>query len=295
VVDTYLRRGLEVVIVDDLSTGRACNLDLAAKFYQIDIRSPRLYEVFEEERPDYVNYHPAQMNVRRSVAEPLFDAEANVLGSLNLIECAKLYQADHFVYILTGGAVYGEPEFLPCDEAHPIRPNCQHGVSKHSAEHYLVLYHVNYGLRYTVLRYPNVYGPRQGPHGEAGVVAIFTEQMLTGQQIVINGDGEQVLYFVYVGDCAEANYLALTVAPGHGIYNLGSGQGHSVNDIFSALHTVTGYADPPVHGPAKVGETRRIFLDVAKVQRELGWTPTVSLAHGLEQTRDDFRVAEHAA
>ena len=292
VVDLYLDHGYEVVIVDDLSTGRASNLNPGAKFYPLDIRSPLLAEVFEAERPDYVNHHAAQMNVRRSVADPFFDAEVNILGSLNLIECAKRYAVQRFVYISTGGAVYGEPEYLPCDEAHPVNPVCQYGASKHTVEHYLYIYHVNYGLAYTVLRYPNVYGPRQDPLGEAGVVAIFTGQMLTDAPVVINGDGEQVRDFVYVGDCARANLLALTKAPDHAIYNLGSGRGTSVNEIFAALQRITGYRRSPLHGPAKTGETRRIYLDASKARRELGWEPTVHLEDGLEQTVAFFRTLE---
>jgi UDP-glucose 4-epimerase len=292
VVDQYLEHGYEVVIVDDLSTGRESNLNRAARFYQLDIRSPQLGEVFERERPDFVNHHAAQMNVRRSVADPFFDADVNILGSLNLIECAKQFGVKRFVYISTGGAVYGEPEYLPCDEAHPVNPICQYGASKHTAEHYLYIYHVNYGLAYTVLRYPNVYGPRQDPHGEAGVVAIFAGQMLGDQPVVINGDGEQVRDFVYVGDCARANLLALQAASDYAIYNLGSGQGASVNLIFSKLAMVTGYGQPPCYGPAKVGETRRIYLDATKARDQLGWSPQTDLDTGLSRTVDYFRSAE---
>ena len=292
VVDLYLDHGHEVVVVDDLSTGRASNLNPGATFYRLDIRSPRLAEVFDAERPDVVNHHAAQMNVRRSVADPFFDAEVNVLGSLNLIECAKRYSVQRFIYISTGGAVYGEPEYLPCDEAHPINPICQYGASKHTVEHYLYLYHANYGLRSTVLRYPNVYGPRQDPHGEAGVVAIFTGRMLAGQPVVINGDGEQVRDFVYVGDCARANLLALTKAPDQAIYNLGSGRGTSVNEIFAALKKTTGYRQPALNGPAKLGETRRIYLDATKAGQQLGWSPLTTLEDGLAKTVEYFRAAE---
>jgi UDP-glucose 4-epimerase len=295
VVDRYLQHGLQVVIVDDLSTGRTSNLNPAAVFYRLDIRSPQLGEIFEKERPDYVNHHAAQMDVRRSVAQPLFDADVNILGSINLIECAKRYQVKRIVYISTGGAIFGEPEYLPCDEGHPINPICQYGISKHTVEHYLYLYHANYGLNYTVLRYPNVYGPRQDPHGEAGVVAIFTGQMLADKQVVINGDGEQLRDYAYVSDCAQANLLALTKDAGSGIYNLGSGRGTTVNQIFQALKTITGYRRPPVYGPAKVGETRRIYLDARKAQRELGWVPEVSFEDGLAKTVAYFKTAEPMA
>ena len=295
VVDLFVQNGFEAVIVDDLSTGRASNLNPAAKFYQLDIRSPKLAEMFEMERPDFVSHHAAQIDVRRSVAEPLFDAEVNILGSINLIECARRYQVKRFVYVSTGGAVYGEPEYLPCDEAHPINPICQYGASKHTVEHYLYMYQANYGSNYTVLRYPNVYGPRQDPRGEAGVVAIFTGQMLTDKPVVINGDGEQQRDFVYVGDCAQANLLAVASGNGSGIYNLGTGRGASVKEIFATLQKVTSYKRSPVHGPAKLGETRRIYLDAGKARQQLGWTPTVGLEEGLERTVAYFKASEHLA
>lgn len=295
VADKFVENGFEVVILDNLSTGRISNLNPAAKFYQMDIRDPGLNEIFEKERPDFISHHAAQMDVRRSVAEPLFDADVNILGSINLIECAKNYQVKRFVYISTGGAVYGEPEYLPCDEAHPINPICQYGASKHTVEHYLYMYQVNYGLNYTVLRYPNVYGPRQDPHGEAGVVAIFTGQMLAGEPVIINGDGEQERDFVYVGDCAQGNLLAINTHRGSGIFNLGSGRATSINQIFQELKGITGYPGSPLHGPAKLGETRRIFLDASKVRRELGWTETVDLHEGLEKTVAYFKTVEIAA
>jgi len=292
VVDTLISAGYEVVVVDDLSTGRLSNLNPAATFYKVDIRSPQLAEVFEKERPAYVDHHAAQMDVRRSIADPLFDAEVNVIGSINLIECSRRYDVKRLIYISTGGAVYGEPEYLPCDEAHPVNPICPYGASKHTVEHYLFMYHLNYGLDYIVLRYPNVYGPRQDPHGEAGVVAIFTGQMLAGGQVVINGDGEQQRDFVYVEDCAQANLMAMTSQNANLIYNLGYGRGTTVNEIFTTLKTITGFQPPAIHGPAKVGETRQIYLDATRAQKELGWKPTVDLEEGLQRTADYFKQRE---
>jgi UDP-glucose 4-epimerase len=295
VVDTFLANGFQVVIVDDLSTGRASNLNSAAKFYKMDIRDPGLAQVFEMERPDYVSHHAAQMDVRRSIVEPLYDADVNILGSINVIECARGFRVKRFVYISTGGAVYGEPVYLPCDETHPINPICQYGASKHTVEHYLYMYKQNYNLDYVVLRYPNVYGPRQDPHGEAGVVAIFTGQMLDGKQVVINGDGEQERDFVYVGDCARANLLAIQIEGAAGIFNLGYGLGTSVNQIFDALKDITGYAQQPIHGPVKLGETRRIFLDASRAAKELKWMPMVPLSEGLKNTVEYFRSVEMAS
>jgi UDP-glucose 4-epimerase len=294
VVDTFIQHGYQVVVIDDLSTGRESNLNPAAAFHKLDIRDPKLVEVFETERPDFVSHHAAQMDVRRSIVEPLFDADVNIIGSINLIECARRFAIKRFVYISTGGAVYGEPEYLPCDEGHPINPICQYGASKHTVEHYLYMYRVNYGLEYTVLRYPNVYGPRQDPHGEAGVVAIFTGQMLSGKPVVINGDGEQERDFVYVGDCARANYLAVEKGKS-GIFNLGSGKGTTVNEIYTKLKEITAYPLVASHGPAKLGETRKIYLDASKAQAELGWHQTVDLRKGLEQTVAYFRSVEMPA
>ena len=283
VVDALIAAGHDVSIVDDLSTGRRQNINPKARFYEVDIRSPDLAEVIATEQPEVINHHAAQMDVRRSVADPIYDADVNILGTLNLLERAREHDVRKMIYISTGGAAYGEPKYLPCDEAHPIDPLCPYGATKHTVEHYLFMYRQSYGLDYTVLRYPNVYGPRQDPHGEAGVVAIFAGQMLSGQQVVINGSGEQERDFVYVGDCVRANLLALSEGSGE-IYNLGWGIGTSVNDIFAQMKNITGYAQEPVHGPPKLGETFKIYLDAGKAQRELGWEPQVPLREGLAQT-----------
>jgi UDP-glucose 4-epimerase len=291
VVDMLLANGYQVVVVDNLETGRRSNINPNATFYELDIRSPELSKIIEKERPDFINHHAAQMDVRRSIKEPLYDADVNILGSINLIECARHFGVRRFVYVSTGGAVYGEPEYLPCDESHPVNPICQYGASKHTVEHYLYMYQVNYGLNYTVLRYPNVYGPRQDPKGEAGVVAIFTGQMLVGAQVVINGDGQQQRDFVYVADCATANLLAIT-GDDNGIFNLGSGKGTSINEIFAALRSITGYSKEAVHGPAILGETREIYLEASRARQVLGWQPEVDLQQGLSQTVDYFRSVE---
>lgn len=290
VVDLFINEGYEVVVVDDLSTGRESNLNPKARFYKMDIRDPRLVEVFEKERPDFVSHHAAQMDVRRSVADPLFDASVNVVGSINLLEAARSTGVKRIVYISSGGTAYGEPNYLPCDEAHPVQPICPYGVSKHTVEHYLEVNYVNYGIPYTVLRYPNVYGPRQDPHGEAGVVAIFIGKMVNGEQVTINGDGEQQRDFVYVTDCARGNLLGLNAPVG--IYNLGMTKGTTVNEIYQALKKITGYALEEVHGPAKVGETRYIYLDATKAREKMGWEPTVSLEEGLTKTVEHYKAHE---
>jgi len=195
---------------------------------------------------------------------------------------------------IRGGAVYGEPAYLPCDEAHPVNPLCQYGVSKHTVEHYLYVYRANYGLNYTVLRYPNVYGPRQDPHGEAGVVAIFTGQMLADQPVVINGDGEQARDFVFVVDCARANLLAMNAGGQGEIYNLGSGRGTTVNEVFATLQGLTAYTRAAGYGPAQVGETRRIYLEASRARRQLGWLPLTSFEAGLRQTIAYFKKVEQS-
>ena len=292
VVDLFIKNGYEVVIVDDLSTGRESNINPAAVFYKMDIRSPELREVFEKEKPDFISHHAAQMDVRRSIVEPVFDADVNILGSIKLIELAREFKIKHFVYISSGGAAYGEPVYLPCDEDHPVNPICQYGASKHTVEHYLYMYHANYGLNYTVLRYPNVFGPRQDPKGEAGVVAIFIGKMLNNEPVTINGDGEQVRDFVYVSDCAYANYLAVTKKAESGIYNLGFNKGTSVNEIYFHLKELTGYQQEAVHGPAILGETRQIYLDANKANKTFGWSPQLTLRQGLENTVQYFREKE---
>lgn len=295
VVDLLIAHGHSVAIVDDLSTGRRANLNPAARFYQLDIRDPHLAEIFEQERPEVVDHHAAQIDVRRSVADPQFDADVNVRGSLNVLECARQFGVQKFIYISTGGAVYGEPEYLPVDEKHPVNPICPYGASKHTVEHYLYMYQYNYGLNYVVLRYPNVYGPRQDPHGEAGVVAIFTGRMMQGEPVTINGDGEQARDFTHAGDCAQANLLALENPQASGIYNVGSGVPSTINQVFAALKEITRYPLVPNYGPAKLGETRRIYLNAQRLQTELGWQAKFNLHTGLADTVAYYQMKEQVA
>ena len=221
VVDRLVSEGHEVVVVDDLSAGDENNLNAKAAFYRMDIRSPELASVFETEKPDIVDHHAAQALVVRSLREPMLDCWMNIEGSINIIHLSHRYGVKKIIYASTGGALYGEPEYLPVDEEHPVNPLAPYGASKHTVEHYLYMYGVNYGLNYTVLRYPNVYGPRQDPHGEAGVIAIFTQRMLDGQQPIIFGDGTATRDYVYIGDIVEANVLALDIGD-RVICNLGS-------------------------------------------------------------------------
>jgi len=281
VVDALIELGHQVVVIDDLSASRRRNVNPKANFHQMDIRSPELQTLFEEERPDYVNHHAAQVDVRRSTKDPLHDARVNILGSINLLECSSKYKVKKFIYASTGGALYGEPDYLPCDETHPVRPISPYGASKYAVELYLRIYRAHYGLDYTVLRYPNVYGPRQDPFGEAGVVAIFSLQMLLREQVTINGNGDQERDFLYVEDCVKANLLSMESGSGQ-VYNLGTGKGTSINHLFEEMRRLTGYSRDPVHGPPKPGEVFRICLDAGKAKKELRWRPTVRLDGGLE-------------
>ncbi len=291
VVDMYIDNGHEVVVVDDLSTGRISNLNPKAKFYQLDIRSEKMLDVFRSEKPEVVNHHAAQMDVRRSISDPLFDADVNILGAIKLAELSRNFGVRKFIHISSGGAIYGEPEYLPCDESHPVYPLSPYGVSKFTFELYLYLYKANFNLDFTILRYANVFGPRQDPYGEAGVVAIFTGQMLKDQPVKIYGSGEQVRDFVYVSDCARANLIALEHGSGQA-YNLGTGIGVSVNQIFEHLKDITNFQKGPIYEPPKPGETFRIYLNAQKAKAELNWEPEVNLDDGLRRTVEYFRQTE---
>ena len=292
VVDKLLEAGHDVVVIDNLSTGKRENVDSRAKFYQVDINEPDVLRwVFDEERPDVVNHHAAQVSVIASMKEPIEDAIVNILGSLNLIKLSVEYKVKKFIYISSGGAIYGNPQYLPCDEKHPINPLSPYGVSKHTVEHYLYLFRENYGLDYVVLRYPNVYGPRQDPYGEAGVVAIFSKRMWKKQPVIIYGDGTQERDFVYVGDIAEANLLAMNELniDEPPIFNLGWGRGESVNKIFRILAEITGYEHEPVHEPPRPGEVYKISLNAQFAREVLGWQPKVELEDGLRITAEWFK------
>jgi UDP-glucose 4-epimerase len=287
IVDAFVAAGHQVAVIDNLNTGKLANLNPAAAFFQVDIRDAAgLDRVFEQVQPEVIAHQAALADVRGSLREPDLYAEVNVIGSIRLLEAARQHGVRKVLYASTGGAVYGEPEYVPVREDHAINPLDPYGASKHAVEHYLFLYRHNYGLDYASLRYPNVYGPRQDPHGEAGVVAIFTGKMLAGETCTINGDGTQQRDFVFVGDVARANLLAAT--NGSGIYNIGSGVGTDVNAIFAGLKQAAGYTQDARYGPAKLGEVFKIYLDASKARRELGWESTVSVTDGLRQTVNYF-------
>jgi UDP-glucose 4-epimerase len=289
IVDAYLGLGHEVVVLDNLSTGHRRNLNPGARFVEGDIRDAgAVGRLFAEARFDLVNHHAAQMDVRRSVADPLYDASINILGALTLLEACLRTGVRRVVFASSGGAIYGEQDFFPADEQHPTRPISPYGITKLSTEHYLFYYKAVHGIDAVRLRYANIYGPRQNPEGEAGVVAIFTSRLLAGQQPVINGDGAQTRDYVYVGDVVRANVLALSFT-GSDAFNVGTGIESDVNRLFRILRQATGSPCEERHGPAKMGEQMRSVLAHDRITRVLGWRPEVSLEDGLKRTVEYFR------
>jgi UDP-glucose 4-epimerase len=292
--DAYIAAGHEVVILDDLSSGKRANLPAAAKFYHADIRSPEALEIVRNERPQALSLHAAQMDVRRSVADPAFDATVNVLGMINMLEGAREVGIQKVLFASSGGATYGEQEAFPASESHVHNPLSPYGITKATGEHYLFFYHAIYGMPYTALRYANVYGPRQDPHGEAGVVAIFAERLLANQGPTINGDGKQTRDYVFVGDVVRANLAALE-RPFIGSVNIGTGIETDVSTLYAHLRVLTGSAHAAQHGPAKAGEQRRSVIAIDRAREVLGWKPEVPLEEGLRRTVEFFRARMQSA
>ena len=292
IVDAYVGLGHTVSVVDNFATGKRENLNPKAAFHEIDIRDARgVRRLFTEGRFDVMNHHAAQMDVRRSVADPAEDASVNIIGVLRLLESAAATGVRRVIFASSGGAIYGEQDYFPADEAHPTRPISPYGVAKLATEQYLYYYREVHGLASVCLRYANVYGPRQNPEGEAGVVAIFSSKMLRGEQPVINGTGTQTRDYVYVADVVRANVLALDHAH-PGIFNVGTGVETDVNRLFASLNAATGAGCEERHAEAKRGEQMRSVLDNGRIRKELGWAPSVSLDEGLEETVAFFRRRE---
>jgi UDP-glucose 4-epimerase len=287
-VDRLVQEGHEVVVVDNLSTGKRRNLNRAARFFKLDIQSWRLERVFRNERPNIVMHLAAQMNVRKSVEDPVFDAQVNVLGTLNVLQQAIKHGVRKVVFSSSGGAIYGEQEIYPAPESHITRPLSPYGISKLCGEQYLSYYQRVSGLQVVSLRYANVYGPRQDPDGEAGVVAIFIQKLLNNEQAIVNGNGRQTRDFVYVEDVVEAN-LAVMGQETQGTYNVGTGEETSINDLLRIIVGRTNSTCKEVHGPAKTGEQVRSVIDSGKLRQELSWEPRTELSEGLKRTVDYFR------
>ncbi len=290
VADRLLERGHEVAVVDELSTGKRENLPEGAPFYRVDVRTG-CAEVFEDFGPEVLCHQAAQMDVRRSVREPDFDAEVNVLGTVRLLQSCVEHGVGKVVFASTGGAVYGEQREFPAPEDHPQYPISPYGVSKLAGERYLHYYGAQRGISYAALRYANVYGPRQDPHGEAGVVAIFCKNLAAGRTSTIYGSGEQTRDYVYVEDVARVNVLAIENEIASGAYNVGTGVETSVNELYELLRKISGKDVRPAYGAARPGEQPRSSVAPGLAGRELGWYPEVSLATGLEETYQSFAAA----
>ena len=288
VCDRYLGAGHEVFALDNLSSGKKENLAPSVRLLELDIRSPEAARWIEQNTPDVLCHLAAQMDVRRSVEDPRFDAESNILGMLNLLEAARKAKVRKVIFSSTGGAIYGEQDVFPATEAHATRPVSPYGVSKASGELYLGYYRAQYGLASVALRYSNVYGPRQNPHGEAGVVAIFAERLVTQKPCTIFGEGKQSRDFVFGKDVARANLLAFE----HdyvGAVNIGTGIETDINQLYRHLADAAGSRQTATHAPGKPGEQLRSCIDNRLAKKVLGWEPTVQLAEGLGQTLDFFR------
>jgi UDP-glucose 4-epimerase len=288
IVDAYVKLGHEIVVIDNLSTGLEANLNPSAKFYQIDINDESVRDIFEIEKFDLVNHQAAQIDVRVSVGAPRFDAMTNVIGSLNIYESAMATGVKKIIFASSGGAIYGEQYNFPALENDFLRPCSPYGISKLVNEKYLYYYKEVHGIDYAALRYANVYGPRQNFRGEAGVVAIFIQKMLTGQQPFINGDGLNSRDYVFIADVIKANILALG-ENFSGIFNIGTGVEKDVNFIFNALKSLIGSDCPEIHTEAKSGEQRRSVISFEKIQKMHGWKPDYNIEEGLRLTVESFR------
>ena len=287
-VDRLVQEGNEVIVIDNLSTGKRKQVNKKAQFYKMDIRSKRIERVFRKERPLVMVHLAAQMNVRLSTEDPLFDAEVNILGTLNLLEHAVKQGVRKVSFASSGGAVYGEQEVFPAPESHRTDPLSPYGISKLAGEKYLAYYTNTMGLRHVALRFGNVYGPRQEPEGEAGVIAIFSKTMLEGGQPIINGTGKQTRDFVYVDDVVEA--IMTTIGEDvQGIYNVGTGRESTVNECYGIIKELSASSCKDLYGAAKKGEQLRSVVDVTKLKDSFGWEPQVSLADGLKQTVEFFQ------
>jgi len=288
VVELYLSRGHEVIIVDNLVTGKRENLHPKARFVEVDIRDPKAGDLIRAEKPDVVNHHAAQMDVRKSVADPIFDAQTNILGTINLLTASRDAGVKKFLFVSSGGAAYGEQEIFPAPETHPTWPVSPYGVSKRSGELYAHFFMAEYGLEFVAMRYANVYGPRQDPHGEAGVVAIFSGKMLRGEPVTVNGDGKQTRDYVYVGDVARMSQLALET-DATGPVNVGTGIETDVNELAALILEAAKGKSEVRHGPAKSGEQKRSVVDITRAAKVFAWKPEVTLRDGLARTVEFFR------
>lgn len=288
IVDKLIEREHEVAIIDNLCHGSRENINPKAKFFEVDITDSKVEDIFRKEKPNYVIHQAAQADVTDSVKNPVFDAQINILGAINLLECCRKFEVEKIVYASSGGAIYGEPKYLPLDEKHPIAPISPYGASKYTVEIYLNLYAELYHLNYTSLRYANVYGPRQDPYGEGGVIAIFSNKLLKDERPTIYGDGKQTRDFVYVSDVADANIVAMKGGDNEA-FNIGTGKETSVNELFELLRDIGGKKIEPIYGVERKGEVKRSYVTYSKAKRGLHWQPEVTLSDGLKKTVEHFK------
>ena len=283
VADQYVEAGYEVLAIDAKPREEARHVNARAAYAQVDLRDGDVERALRDFRPDVVSHHAAQASVPGSVADPVADAMINVIGSVRLLEAARRSGVRKVVYAASGGSTYGAVKYIPTDEKHPIDPISPYAVSKHTVEHYLRAYQHLYGLQFTSLRYANIYGPRQDPHGEAGVVAIFTSRMLRGEQPIVNGEGTDERDYVFVRDVARANLLAVDKGDG-AMVNIATGAGTTVVEIFDELKRLTEFKGERVHGPPRPGDVPSIRLDPDLARETLGWEPATSVRDGLRET-----------
>ncbi len=289
ICDLLIKKGYQVHIIDELITGKKKNLNDKAQFHKLDIRDDKLNEVFKKINPDYVIHQAAQINVRDSIENPINDARHNIIGSINVIKSSIKSEVEKIVFASSGGAVYGDPDSIPAKEDTPTNPLSPYAIAKRSVEHYLRAYSKMEDINYTVLRYSNVYGPRQDPKGEAGVISIFTDLMLEGKQAYINGNGEQTRDFVYAADVARANLLAIKKETDHKIFNIGTGKKTSVNKLYKTIKKAVGSNKEAKHRDPIPGEVQDIALDISRAKKELGWQPKIKLEEGIEKTVKWFK------
>ena len=288
VVEAYLAAGHEVAVIDNLATGRRSNVPKEATLHEVDLHARELERIFSEFKPEVVNHHAAQASVKVGNADPVHDLEVNGGGTARLLKLASENGTRKVIYSASGGTVYGNPQALPITEDHPVAPLSNYGTSKYVGELYVQLAARSAGLDYTILRYSNAFGPRQDPHGEAGVVAIFAGLMLAGQPCTIDGDGEQKKDYCYAADIARANVLALDRGSGL-VANIGTGEGVTVNQIYAALSEALGNTIPPKFGPPRPGDVREFWLDYSRAKAELGWEPRVSFEEGIRRCVESVR------